>query len=293
MCDDKSDGVRAGRLRGWQDAAGRRCSGIAVRTGQRRSGGLAPGGVAPGGPRAPFDIRVEGPAVAKVGAPTIYTLRLFNKSDRPIYQAGAELFWDQDLVESGPQNAELFRVPVKPNAPPSIVWPKGFFEVLQPNESRTLKLELLAKTEGRFCLKASASANSAPDAIGDLKANDQACTVFSRTIAGMTLEMFDRDDPILKDGQTSYPITVRNQGNDPITNLQVKALVPDLLDIVEVRGPGNYRKVPAGNRGEWVEFEPLAVLNARETRNYEIAVARQGQRGRRSLSRRNDSRSTR
>src|SRR5213078_3068987 len=81
---------------------------------------------------------------------------------------------------------------------------------------------------------------------------------------------------ILKNGRTSYPITVRNQGKDPITNLQVKARVPDMLQVEKVHGPGKYRE-GLNNTGEyWVEFEPFAVLKAGETQFFEIDVKGKG-----------------
>src|SRR6185369_13959194 len=74
--------------------------------------------------------------------------------------------------------------------------------------------------------------------------------------------------------------TVRNQGKDPITNLQIKARVPAILELEEpARGPGKYRKVFDAKRDVWVEFEPLAVLNGGDSQLFEIAVKAKGQVG--------------
>jgi uncharacterized repeat protein (TIGR01451 family) len=233
--------------------------------------GKGPGAVGDG-PRAAFDVRVYGPTDAVVDQKARYKITIFNKTNQPIYNAGAELFWDNALEEAEP-NPEIFMEPITRLR----AWPKKLIDMIPAGESRSLDLVLRTKAEGRFCVKAIASAASTPKGIGDLKAEDQVCTVFRRGIMGVTLEMIDRDDPILKNGQTSYPIMVRNQGKDPITNLQIKARVPDILELdpAQVRGPGRFRS-GVENREMWVYYEPVATLNPGETQVFEIGVKGKG-----------------
>lgn len=232
-----------------------------------------PGGMGAGeGPRGNFDIRVYGPDKAAVGEKAEYLIIIYNKSERPLYQAGAVIDWSKELEERQP-HAELAPGPL------GKAWPKGgFHDVIGPNETRRLILTLYAKTPGRHCVSASCTASLVADITQNqfVRANDQACTEFRLSITGMTLEMYDKEDPILKNGRTSYPITVRNQGKDPITNLQIKARVPEMLQVEKVHGPGKYREGPNDKGEYWVEFEPLAVLKAGETQFFEIDVKGKG-----------------
>lgn len=241
-------------------------------------GGMGPGGVGPGGlgGRGDFDVRIFSPEKAAVGQPVTYKITMFNKGTSSVYKAGVSLDWGNDLEEVRPHD-ELIKIPGIAGG----TWPKGgLFEELPPNSSKSLDLVLRSRGAGRFCLKASASASLSqnPNDNRIVNAKDEVCTEFHRGIPGMTLEMFDREDPILKNGLTSYPITVRNQGKDPITNLQIKARVPDLFEVDQVRGPGKYRSGLIG-REFWVEYEPLSVLNVGETQTFEIFVKGKGQIG--------------
>lgn len=229
----------------------------------------------PGGPRGDFDVRVFGPATAPVGQPTTYKVTLFNKGAVPVYQAGVTINWSAEFDEI--QTNELINVPGVAGR----FWPKGLIDELPPNTSRTVDLVLRARAPGRLCVTASASARASqnPNDTRTVNAKDESCTEFSRGIPGMTLEMFDREDPILKNGVTSYPITVTNQGKAPITNLQVKARIPELFDLDQVRGPGRYRSALDPQRDTWIEFEPLPVLAVGQTQTFEVFVKAKGRTG--------------
>lgn len=238
--------------------------------------GGGPGGAGGSGGRSDFDVRIFAPTEAAIGAPVTYKVTMFNKSDRPVYKAGVSIEWGNDLEEARLHD-ELINIPGIAGR----FWPRGLFDVLPPNSSKSIDIVLRSRGPGRFCVKASASASVSQDQNDNrsVNAKDEACTEFRRGIPGMTLEMFDRDDPILKDGKTSYPITVRNQGKDPITNLQVKARVPDMMALDQVRGPGRYRSGLDAKREFWVEFEPLPTLSVGETQTFEIFVKAKGQTG--------------
>lgn len=230
-------------------------------------------GFGQGGVRGDLDVLVDGPKEAQPGQPIDppYKVTVFNKGDRPIYNVGVLLDWSKEL--------QYVTASEKIGGPPgSVAWPVPFIE-LAPGTSRTLNLTLQAPRDGTFCIKASASGTTTPDPAGKtVNAKSELCTVFRRGIPGMTLEMFDRDDPILKFGQTSYPIVVRNQGGDPITNLRVRARVPDLFEVEQIRGPVQYRTNITGKEN-WVEFDALPRLAPGETQSYEVAVRARGQEG--------------
>lgn len=235
-----------------------------------REPGVAPGVLhGEGG----LDVLVDGPKEAAPGQATTYKITIFNKGDRPIYNAGVVLEWSKDLKYVA-SDEKITGPPGGPSA-----WPDRFIDQLPPGVSRSLNLQLQTNIEGVHCIKVAASATVTADLAGKtINAKHDVCTVYRRGIAGMTLEMFDRDDPILKFGQTSYPIVVRNQGGDTITNLRVRARVPDLFDVEQVRGPVQYRSNLTGKE-YWVEFDPLPRLATGETQSYEISVRAKGREG--------------
>ena len=247
-------------------------------------GGLPPGGLPPGGQgtREPgtfdgnrvLDVRVNGPKDAGINLPTKYQISVINRGDRTLYLVGVTLVWDKGLDHI--RSTEKLLAP--PGLPP--VWPDPLIAELPPGGSKTLEIELRAAVEGVLCVTAKASGNTDPKMYTPIKEVDTSfCTRFARFNAGLTMEMFDHEDPILKDGRTTYPITVRNQGQSPATNIRIKARIPELLELDQANGPVQYRSGMDNQRQFWVEFDPLPTLNGGETQTYNIAVKARGREG--------------
>lgn len=238
-------------------------------TGGPGAGGPGTGGPGTGGPVAKgFEVKIEGPAEAAIGQDVSYRIKLSNFMSQPVYDAAVSIDWGADL-EFQRSSEKLERIP---GAPP--YWPPGLIKEFPPGTGRSLEITFRAKAGGRHCIRVKATANKTPaeaKKYDPVESTDELCTEFRQRMAGVTLEMFDRDDPILKNGATSYPITVRNQGKDPITNLTVKARIPSILTLDQVRGPGRYKTTDEKD-GKWVEYEPLATLNVGETQTFEIGV---------------------
>jgi len=88
---------------------------------------------------------------------TKYTIYIFNKGDRPIEKVGATLAWDKELEETGPFNPDVARVP----GLNQVAWPRGEgFKTIEPNRFEKLELYLKARTEGRHCVKATATSDA-------------------------------------------------------------------------------------------------------------------------------------
>jgi uncharacterized repeat protein (TIGR01451 family) len=227
-------------------------------------------------PRRALDVRITGPSEAPVGMPVKYQVTVINRGDRPLYQIGVTLEPDKglDIVRTSDPLVEV------PGASP--VWPKGLLVELPPQASKSLELELRANFEGRFCLRVEGSGSIDAKGIATIKtAREELCTVFGKRGVGLTLEMYDLEDPILKDGRTTYPIMVRNQGQAPATNIRVKALVPALLEFEKATAPlgVKFQQRFEGDRSEWIEFDPLPTLAGGETQTYQIAVRARGKEG--------------
>jgi hypothetical protein len=258
-------------------------------------GPYGPGGVGPyppngpGGPgnaggmgsrEPPFegnrilDVRAFGPQQASVNEVKRYEVTVINRGDRPLFLVGVTLSLDKglEIVKTSEQILSI------PGAPP--VWPNPLIPELPAGGSKTLFLDIKGLAEGRFCISVKASGNTDPKAYSPVKEADSThCTTFVRLGVGLTLEMYDLDDPILKDGKTSYPIEIRNQGQAPATNVRVKAKIPQLLELEKVFAPVNHKKGYDENHDFWVEFEPIPTLAGGETQTFNISVRAKGQEG--------------
>lgn len=130
---------------------------------------------------------------------------------------------------------------------------------LEPGASRTVDIELRARSAGRLCDRAIAVASTG------LTAQAEFCTTITGE-AGLLFEVVDTVDPIEVGGSTSYTILVRNQGQVPATNVVVTATVPAQMSITRVTGASNYRTA-----GQVVTFEPLTIPVGGEA-HYQIDV---------------------
>jgi uncharacterized repeat protein (TIGR01451 family) len=88
----------------------------------------------------------------------------------------------------------------------------------------------------------------------------------------MHFSIVDRKDPIPVGGETSYVILVWNQGQVPITNLRIKALIPPALGLVRARGPVDNKLGEQTKEGQVLRFDPLASLEPGGKREYEVYV---------------------
>jgi uncharacterized repeat protein (TIGR01451 family) len=249
-------------------------------------GPYGPGGANGQGTREPglaegkrlLDVRVFGPEQATVGETKRYQVTVINRGERPLYLVGVTLSLDKgmDIVKTSD------KILAVPGAPP--VWPDPFIHELPAGASKTLDLDIKGLAEGRLCISVKASANTDPKTYSPVKeADSTVCTQFVRIGAnlgaGLTLEMYDLEDPILKDGKTSYPIEIKNQGTTPATNVRVKAKIPDLLELDKVFAPVKHEKKFDEKNNLWVMFDPIETLSGGETQTFNISVKAKGEAG--------------
>lgn len=141
-----------------------------------------------------------------------------------------------------------------------VAWNLGH---LDPGATRSLELTLSAVEKGGHCFKV--------EAVADLgvKKEVEFCTKFVGASA-MTIEMFDRDDSVFIGHKTSYPVVIRNQGSEPLTNIRLKALVPDALKLE--RANAFFEKKEPIKGGQWIEFANLPKIDVGAQARYEMFV---------------------
>jgi len=124
---------------------------------------------------------------------------------------------------------------------------------------------LKAKVPGEHCVQATALADP------ELSARKELCTVF-KGAAAVRFKMSDTKDPIAVGEQTSYVIEVLSQGSLPVTNVRIRAVIPEELDFVEAHGPTAYKKGQLLKDGQEILFEPYAALDPEARIVYEVVV---------------------
>lgn len=184
-----------------------------------------------------------GPARRYVHAPAAYRLTLGNPGTAPATGV---------VVENPlPAGARLVSAPGAHVEGGAVRWDIG---IVAPGESRTLELVLAPEEAGTICNRASARADRG------LTAGAEACTEVLG-VPGVLLEMVDSDDPIEVGGETTYRVTVRNQGTQTVTNLRLEATAPEQLEIVRAAGPAD-----SSLQGARLTFDPLSVRPGAEAR---------------------------
>jgi uncharacterized repeat protein (TIGR01451 family) len=125
---------------------------------------------------------------------------------------------------------------------------------LPPGESRTVEVRLRALVPGRLCNQAMVSAERC------LSKQAEACTEFTGASA-LALEVADSQDPVEVGSQTSYDITVRNPGSNPVTRVQITATVPEQMTVVRAAGASDHHK-----DGQKILYDPLTLPAGGEAR---------------------------
>jgi uncharacterized repeat protein (TIGR01451 family) len=137
-----------------------------------------------------------------------------------------------------------------------VQWSVG---TLPPGTRLTVQLALRASAVGELRLRAGVTAARG------LSAQAETTTLFEGA-TGLTVDVDDRDDPVEVGKDTSYVITVVNQGPVPATRVQITAAAPEQMAITEAKGPSN----AARDAGK-VVFEPTTIAPG-ATATYEVFV---------------------
>ena len=200
-----------------------------------------------------FDLSIDGPKQQYANLATRYLITLTNKGKTKATRTLVSVRLPDKLKfvkasDSGQGVDDL------------VAWNLG---TLEPGKSRVLELTLRAVEKGELCFRAKAEADHG------VKAEKEFCTKFASTSA-MTIEMFGREGVLFVGGRTSYPVVIRNQGSTPVTNVKLRAFVPDALKLE--RASSAFDKLDPVKGGEWIEFKNLPAIEVGSQVRYEIFV---------------------
>lgn len=183
--------------------------------------------------------------VKQTGASRAFIGRNFNW-DITITNTGDAPATGCTLTEALPANARFVSATQGGVATGSAVtWNVG---TLAPGASKSFQVTLAATGEGMVKGAATLKCACAADASAPVETSTMG-------IPAILVETVDDPDPIEVGGQTTYTITVLNQGSSPDSNVRVVCTLPDGLDFVSAAG------ATAGTAaGKTVSFAPVATL---------------------------------
>jgi uncharacterized repeat protein (TIGR01451 family) len=191
-----------------------------------------------------------GPARQYLGRPTTYEITVTNKGDAPAANVVVE-----DTLPPGAQKVQTS--PAGQVLGSKVVWE---LETLAVNASRKVIVTYTPGEPGVLSQAATAVAVCA-----------EPVTATAETmiygIAAVLLEVLDTEDPVQVGGQTTYVITVTNQGSSPSHNIQITATVEDSEEIVAADGP-----TPVVMERNTARSVPLATLAPKADAKWRVTV---------------------
>lgn len=139
----------------------------------------------------------------------------------------------------------------------SVVWDFGSMEA---GSSRDFSMTLSASSIGSYTSSVTANADCA-DSVSD------SCTTEIQGIPASLLEVVDITDPVEVGQQTTYIITVTNQGTAADTNIRIVTTLPAEQSFVSATGQTN-----ATANGKTVTFAPSGSLAPGEAFTWRVTV---------------------
>lgn len=139
----------------------------------------------------------------------------------------------------------------------SVVWDFGSMEA---GASRNFSMTLSASSIGRYTSSVTANADCA-DSVSD------SCTTEVQGIPAILLEVVDITDPVEVGQQTTYVITVTNQGSAADNNIRIVSTLPAEQSFVSATGATN-----GTADGKTVTFAPSGSLAPGEAISWRVTV---------------------
>jgi uncharacterized repeat protein (TIGR01451 family) len=192
-----------------------------------------------------------GPLARYVDRPAVFDIRVSNPADVPLTnvvvrdQLPLELAFVSATAGGQPANGQ-------------VLWNLG---VLQPREQRLVQVTTR-------CLRITPRAVNVAVATADPGLQVQAEAALEiRGLPAFRLEVVDVDDPIEVGARTMYKIDVTNQGSLPGNQVEILAIVPPQMRVVNANGPSRPRI-----DGQRVTFPPVDALAPKQTLSYSVEV---------------------
>jgi len=191
------------------------------------------------------------PDVRYVGRPIDYQITVQNTGDAPAVNT--------ILIDQLPPGASFVSADGGGRmAQGRVTWSLG---TLAPGASQTVGVQLQANEIGKLVNRAMVRADCAEAATE--------CQTEVKGISAILIEVVDSPDPVEIGGETTYTITVTNQGSAVGRNIKVECILPDSEDFVSAGGPID---MPAAVEGKTIRFAPLPSLAPKARATWTVRV---------------------
>lgn len=202
--------------------------------------------------RAQIAITKTGPTARYVERPADWDIRVANPGEVPLNNVVVRDLLPPELTyESASDGGQLAD-------PQQVVWNLG---TLQPREQRALRLTTRCNRMTPRAVNV-ATVTADPGLQGRAEA-----PIEVRGLPAFRLEVVDVDDPVEVGAKTSYKIDVTNQGSLPGNNIEIVAIVPPQMRILNANGPSTPRI-----EGQKITFPPVDAVAPKETLRYSVDV---------------------
>jgi uncharacterized repeat protein (TIGR01451 family) len=193
----------------------------------------------------------NGPAWRYVGRPADWSVMLENKGELPLTNVVVRDTLPPELTFQQASDGGTFQGN-------QVTWPVG---TLNPGEKRTLTMTTVCKALTPQAITV-VSVTGDPGIVARMPA-----PVEIRGLPAVRMKVVDRDDPVDVGKQTGYRVEVTNQGSLPAENVQVVAVVPEEMRVLDARGP-----TTAKVDGQRVTFPAAGPLAPGQSLTYTIEV---------------------
>jgi uncharacterized repeat protein (TIGR01451 family) len=201
--------------------------------------------------QAQIMLKQSGPQARYVGRPAEWSIQVTNPGDVPLNNVVVRDLLPAEVTFQSASNGGQLK-------DGQIVWNLGS---LQPKEQKVVQVTAKATKLAQQAINL-AVASAEPG----LEAQDKAA-IQIRGLPAFRLEVYDLDDPVEVNGKTSYKIEVTNQGSLPGNQVQITAIVPPEMKVLNANGPST-PKID----GQTITFPPVNELDPGQTLSYTVEV---------------------
>lgn len=188
-----------------------------------------------------LSIKESCPAGKYIGQSLDYEITVINQGDC----IARDIMIEASVPENARFNSATDRGSFTHASPGKVRWNIG---ALEPKGSKNVSMKLSAEKSGKFFSKATANAYCA-------EMVSTSCETILSGISAILLEVVDVSDPIMLGEETTYIITVTNQGSADATGVAINCYLEGNMEYVSSSG-----QTMGSILGDTISFSPLVSL---------------------------------